>query len=452
MFINYSKQKTALVTDKNKKFSYILLKKKIIKLKKIFGKNNLIFIPGNNHLISIASYLACLESENTCLIYDKDYTKEILNNLISKYFPDILITNKKIKYNNYKFIYKILSFYFYEIKIKQNKISDKVKLIMPTSGTTANPKMTMLSLENIINNTQNIQKYLKLNKNDQTITNLPLNYVYGLSILNTHLYSGGSIILTDKKVNERGHIDILKKNKITNINGVPITYEILNAMKFNLKTIKKLRLITIAGGSLKKFVLENLHKNLFKNIKIFFMYGAAEATARMSYFKSKDPTDKPNTIGKAIIGGKFYLFNKNKEIKKPFKIGNLFYSGKNVFLGYCENRDQLSEKNFKKIKYLNTNDLAYFDKNKNFYITGRKDNFRKIYGHRINVKDIEMILNKNKLASVVRFKDNKLQIFTKSKYKKEISILLSKTTLINNNFYSIKNISQIKIKNNKQIK
>ena len=63
-----------------------------------------------------------------------------------------------------------------------------------------------------------------------------------------------------------------------------------------------------------------------------------------------------------------------------------------------------------------------------------------------------MILNKNKLASVVRFKDNKLQIFTKSKYKKEISILLSKTTLINNNFYSIKNITQIKIKNNKQIK
>ena len=151
-----------------------------------------------------------MESNNTCLIYDKDYTTGILKNLISKYFPDILITNKEIKLKNYILIHKTSKFHFYEIKIK-NKISNQVKLIMPTSGTTANPKMTMLSLENIINNTKNIQKYLKLNNNDQTISNLPLNYVYGLSVINTHLYSGASIILTDKKVNERGHIDILKK-------------------------------------------------------------------------------------------------------------------------------------------------------------------------------------------------------------------------------------------------
>ena len=272
-----------------------------------------------------------MESNNTCLIYDKDYTTGILKNLISKYFPDILITNKEIKLKNYILIHKTSKFHFYEIKIKKNKISNQVKLIMPTSGTTANPKMTMLSLENIINNTKNIQKYLKLNNNDQTISNLPLNYVYGLSVINTHLYSGASIILTDKKVNERGHIDILKKNKITNINGVPIIYEILNAIKFDFKSMKKLRFITIAGGSLKNFILENLHKNLFKNIKIFMMYGAAEATARMSYFKSMNFTDKPNNIGKPITGGKFLLINKNKEVKKPFQIGNLFIQEKMFF-------------------------------------------------------------------------------------------------------------------------
>ena len=75
MFIKYSKQKTALVTDKNKKISYVILKKKITKLKKIFGKNKLLFIPGNSNLISITSYLACLESDNACLIYDKYLTQ-----------------------------------------------------------------------------------------------------------------------------------------------------------------------------------------------------------------------------------------------------------------------------------------------------------------------------------------------------------------------------------------
>ena len=111
--------------------------------------------------------------------------------------------------------------------------------------------------------------------------------------------------------------------------------------------MKKLRFITIAGGSLKNFILENLHKNLFKNIKIFMMYGAAEATARMSYFKSMNFTDKPNNIGKPITGGKFLLINKNKEVK-TISNRKSFLFRKNVFLGYCENRAQLNEKYFKK--------------------------------------------------------------------------------------------------------
>ena len=43
----------------------------------------------------------------------------------------------------------------------------------------------MASLENIINNTKNIQKYLKLNNNDQTISNINMFMDYLLLI---HLF------------------------------------------------------------------------------------------------------------------------------------------------------------------------------------------------------------------------------------------------------------------------
>ena len=70
MFIKYSKKNTAIITDKRKKISYVLLKK-INRLKKNSWAKQTAVIPGNSNLISITSYLACLESNNTCLIMIK---------------------------------------------------------------------------------------------------------------------------------------------------------------------------------------------------------------------------------------------------------------------------------------------------------------------------------------------------------------------------------------------
>ena len=58
---------------------------------------------------------------------------------------------------------------------------------MPTSGSTGSPKFVKISKDNILYNTKSILDFLKIKKNDTTITTLPISYVYGLSIINTHL-------------------------------------------------------------------------------------------------------------------------------------------------------------------------------------------------------------------------------------------------------------------------
>ena len=57
---------------------------------------------------------------------------------------------------------------------------------MPTSGSTGSPKFVKISKDNILYNTKSILDFLKIKKNDTTITTL-IGYVYGLSIINTHL-------------------------------------------------------------------------------------------------------------------------------------------------------------------------------------------------------------------------------------------------------------------------
>ena len=109
-------KRIALIDEKFNKISYYQLIQEIYKIRKIFGENNLVLIPGNNNLISIACYFACLNSRNACMIYDKNYSKLILEKLITKYIPDLLILNKNIKIKGYNLIKKTNIFYFLKKK------------------------------------------------------------------------------------------------------------------------------------------------------------------------------------------------------------------------------------------------------------------------------------------------------------------------------------------------
>ena len=49
------------------------------------------------------------------------------------------------------------------------------------------------------------------------------------------------------------------------------------------------------------------------------MYGAAEATARMSYLKYEFAKKKIGSIGKPIPGGKFQIISSKKKVINTFK-------------------------------------------------------------------------------------------------------------------------------------
>lgn len=446
-------KKIALIDEKFNKISYHQLIQEIYKIKKIFGVNNLILIPGNNNLISISCYFACLSSKNACMIYDKNYSKVILEKLITKYIPDLLILNKNIKIKGYSLIKKNNIFYFLRRKNKNKlPINSKIKLLMPTSGSTGSSKMVMLSKKNLYDNTRKILNYLKIKDTDTTITNLPMSYVYGLSVINSHMYNGASLKLTDRSITEKKFLKFLDIGNITNLNGVPATFQILMYIRYDFNLLKNLKFITIAGGSLPQNTLNLLRKKLKKKkIKIFLMYGAAEATARMSYKEVLDSKIKSNCIGKPVKGGKFYLFKKDKLINKPNIIGDLVYSGKNVFLGYSNNRGDLYKKIYKN-NYLKTNDLAYFDREKNFFIKGRSDNYKKISGNRVNINEIEIILQKKGVYSNCEEYNGKLLIKIPHYCKASlVEKILKNFTRLNNNYFNIIKVKKFEIKKNKEI-
>ena len=85
---------------------------------------------------------------------------------------------------------------------------------------------------------------------------MPMSYSYGLSIINTHLFNGASIHVTNKSFMEKEFWSVLSKSKITTFGGVPFTYEMLKRLNFSEMEFDSLKYITQAGGKLTSSLIE----------------------------------------------------------------------------------------------------------------------------------------------------------------------------------------------------
>ena len=135
-----------------------------------------------------------------------------------------------------------------------------------------------------------------------------MHYSYGLSVINSHLSVGATILLTEQPVTSREFWDFFKTRDATSFAGVPFTYHVLRRLRFERMELPSLRMFTQAGGR-----LESEHVTYFATLaqrhgrRFFVMYGQTEATARISYLPPEFAEAYPASIGIAIPGGELRL-------------------------------------------------------------------------------------------------------------------------------------------------
>jgi len=432
----------AFIDENEKKIRYKDIISISNNISKIIDSGSLTLLITRNKYSCFAIYIGLIRCNSVILFQDEFYTSLGIKKLIKEYIPDFIVCSieEKNKFTQYEFIFNEDDYCILKSKKKFfHNIHKDLSLLLPTSGSTSSPKMVRLSNSNLLSNTKSIIKSLNINRNDRTITTMPLSYSYGLSIINTHLYRGSSIVINQYSVLERNFWKLLDKYKVNNFGGVPYFYEMLDKIKFHKMHLPSLRYITQAGGKMNL----NLSKKLVKiceekKIIMYFMYGQTEATARISYLPWDKAKSKVSSIGIPIPKGKMWLIdNKGKKIKQKLKKGDLIYKGKNVCLGYSNNYKDLSKGDLNK-GILVTGDVAKQDEDDFFYIIGRKKRFLKIFGYRINLDEIEKYISKKGIECACTGEDNNLRIFIKK---------TNKNTNINKILLSIfsKNIKDYKI-------
>ena len=315
---------TAIITESSKRKSYKALLDAARHIEKHIKKRCLVFLVCNNCFESVVGYLGFMQAKAVPVLINHTINNTFLNNLLEVYKPEYIFlpTAIPISIINCKMVYSFGSYTL--LKTEYNidyTLHYDLALLLSTSGSTGSQKFVRQSYNNINSNAKAIAKYLEISSADRPITTMPMSYTYALSIINSHLLKGASIILTNATLMEKRFWERLRENAATTFGGVPYTFEMLKKLRFERMNLPDVKYITQAGGKLDiELSAEFADICHDKGIKFFVMYGQTEASPRMSYLPWEYARTKVGSIGIAIPGGRFWLEDENgNEIKKAIQ-------------------------------------------------------------------------------------------------------------------------------------
>lgn len=436
----------ALTTDSEEQISYKELVSRADSMAEKIGRRCLVFLVCRNAEESVVGYVGCMRNDIVPVMVSADIDEKLLENLMNSYHPAYIWGPGERENLSGETVYQDKTYCLKKTGLEEDyELGEDLTLLLTTSGSTGSPKLVRQTWKNIQSNTDSIIEYLGILSSDRAITTLPMNYTYGLSIINTHLCKGARMILTEATLMEKSFWNLFKSQEATTFGGVPYTYEILKKLRFGRMQLPSLRYMTQAGGKLVKEMAEEFNTICEeKGIQLIVMYGQTEATARMSYLPWKEARRKAGSIGIAIPGGRFSLIDVNgNEIQKPDEVGEMVYFGENVTLGYAENRKDLSKPD-ENHGELHTGDMAKRDEDGFLYVVGRMKRFLKLFGNRVNLDEVENLLKKEGIENVCAGRDDHMVVFiTNPEQKKATEDFLTNHTGISFGGFAVKHIEQI---------
>ena len=354
-------------------------------------RRRLVMLQGANELDAVVVYLAALASGHPVLLAPAD-----AGPLVAAYDPDVVVSRGAGGWR------------YEERRVgTRHDLHPDLALLLSTSGSTGSPKLARLSHRNLQSNAEAVAAYLDIRPDDRAVTSLPMQYCYGLSVINSYLVRGASVALTTRSVAEPAFWDLFRDVRATSLAGVPYTFDLLDRVGFGRMRLPSLRYVTQAGGRLApEQVRRYAELGRRDGWELFVMYGQTEATARMAYLPPHLASSRPGAIGVPIQGGSFRLVPV-PERPEP-DTGELVYDGPNVMLGYAETAADLSLG--RTATELHTGDLARRTPEGLYEIVGRRNRFVKVFGLRIDLARVEAALERHGFVAGCAGEDGELVV------------------------------------------
>lgn len=357
------------------------------------GERSLLFVLNRNTVGAAAGYLGAMINRIVPLILGASMDRELLEELIRIYHPQYLWKPVEMVAEEEPRLLEQYGYVLVETGLTPYPMYEELSLLLTTSGSTGSPKLVRHSYTNLEAQARNISAFFELDAAERPMLDLPINYTMGLSVLNSHLYSEATVLLTSLNVLNPGYWEYFKREEATSFTNVPYSYEILKKLRFFRMNLPSLKLITQGGGKLNEELQREFAEYAEQTGRRFILtYGQTEGSARMAYLPAEYAKEKCGCIGQAIPNGRLYLIDEDgNEITEPDVIGEMVYEGPNVTLGYAQSGEDLLLGD-ERHGVLPTGDMAKKDADGFFYIVGRKKRFLKLCGYRVGLDECENLI------------------------------------------------------------
>jgi acyl-CoA synthetase (AMP-forming)/AMP-acid ligase II len=268
-----------------------------------------------------------------------------------------------------------------------DSFSSDLAALMTTSGSTGVPRFVKVSHGNLIANTEAIIRSQHLGGDEKAVLIMPVSYVFGASVLHTHLYQGGGVVFDRRFMFPDKVLASVAEYECTTFAGVPTVYNVLlRRSGIRQMRLPSLRRFLQAGGALARERVDEM-RELFPQAKFYVMYGQTEATSRISCMDPDKWLEKPGSVGKPLDNLTIAIVDDNGNELAKGCVGELLVKGPSICSGYLNDAEETA-KVFAG-GWLRTGDLAFQDDDGFLWIEGRTGRFLKIRGTRVSIAEVE---------------------------------------------------------------
>src|ERR1051325_9075098 len=280
---------------------------------------------------------------------------------------------------------------------------DQLAYVMYTSGSTGTPKGVMIGHDSVVNRMIDVVNRFGLTIADKApaLTTLHPDLAV-FDIFGMLAVAGGTIVMPDpdRQLDPAHWLDLIAREEVTIWNSVPAFMQMFVESQAANAGAAKLRLVLLSGDFI-PVALPDRIRALNDTLQVISLGGPTETTVWDICYPigQIDPEWTSIPYGSPMVNSRYYILKDNLESCPTWVTGEICIAGVGLARGYWRDTEK-TERQF--ITHSETGerlyrsgDLGRLLPDGNIEILGRSDFQVKIRGHRIELEEIESVLEQH---------------------------------------------------------
>ncbi|MCY7295208.1 non-ribosomal peptide synthetase/type I polyketide synthase [Alteromonas sp. a30] len=388
----------AQLIEKSEKLAHVLMAKGVTT-----GQHVAILLPRNSQLI--IAMLAVLRTGASYIPLDPEYPAARINYMLDHAKVSIMIADPELvtdpswEKNAGNTLINPAKIRAVAAKNRSSlpELSDEMlAYVIYTSGSTGKPKGVMINHGAMTSFVTSIAERLNWPKQATTLGLTTVSFdIFVLEVFVT-LLRGGTLVLASEaqQQNPSALAEVIAEQNVNVVQITPSRLQLLAHATELTTAFANVERVLIGGEAFPAELLPTLQA--LPNLQIFNVYGPTEATV---WACVKDLTQASQvTLGTPLANANAYVLNEDKQLMPVGSVGELYLAGDCLGVGYLLDQEKTDAAfvanpfDAGKLMY-RTGDLAAWNQEGELVYHGRNDHQIKLRGYRIELSEIDSVLN-----------------------------------------------------------